>query len=634
VRPCSGARLQQRIQDKSRIVAIIQFLLRKKSAMGRLRKLSRRRFLQATGALAVSSALDLNALAENTPPTQAEPGIMKTDPVLSGEQSPFVDAPASREKTFRAIRREAAAKSSELGPFSRPTNGDEERFPNYIGNFSKQLPHNELGEVDPDVYQQLLAGLRSGDFAQIEEIQLGGTGRLLNPLGGLTFNIQGPDSPFGGFEELLVEPPPAFDSPEFAAQAVELYWMAVLRDVPLKEFNEDNALVRAAVEDLQNFPGYQGPQPVTPQNLFRVDYEGVNEGPMVSQFLLHPFRYNGILVQPKTRVPVPVEGGTGIDFLTTFDEWLCAQRGFPSNDVEGGNPYLYPTCELGEARFVPDNDLRALYSLRALGQNAAQDNIYGAYFRAILVLNELGFSSFSPLTLDPGNPYRQARNQIGFASLGFCELAELIGLATQGERHTWYQKWNMHRWLRPEAMGGRVHNVRTGRANYPLHPQLINSPVLEHIFRYNHQVNQRRFGRDGTGSYLLPILAPRGSPAHPSLPAGHAFSAGACVTLLKAWLDKDLEFPNPVQPSADGRTLEPYTGPPLTIQGELNKLAHNLSWGRDMSGVHWRADNLTGNKQGEAVAIRILEERLPCYPEPISGWTLTKFDGTTVKITA
>ena len=45
----------------------------------------------------------------------------------------------------------------------------------------------------------------------------------------------------------------------------------------------------------------------------------------------------------------------------------------------------------------------------------------------------------------------------------------------------------------------------------------------------------------------------------------------------------------------DGTALVPYTGPPLTIGGELNKLAHNMSAGRDMSGVHWRvSDDLTG----------------------------------------
>ena len=54
--------------------------------------------------------------------------------------------------------------------------------------------------------------------------------------------------------------------------------------------------------------------------------------------------------------------------------------------------------------------------------------------------------------------------------------------------------------------------------------------------------------------------------------------------------------------SRDGLATEPYQvgvdGPALTLGGELNKLAHNLSFGRDMSGVHWRADDVQGNLQG------------------------------------
>ena len=88
-----------------------------------------------------------------------------------------------------------------------------------------------------------------------------------------------------------------------------------------------------------------------------------------------------------------------------------------------------------------------------------------------------------------------------------------------------------------------------------------------------------------------------------------------------------------MQPRRDGTAVVPYRvgidGPPLTIQGELNKLAHNLSLGRDMSGVHWRADDIEGNRQGEEVAIRILREARATYPESFAGFALTKFDGTT-----
>jgi hypothetical protein len=105
--------------------------------------------------------------------------------------------------------------------------------------------------------------------------------------------------------------------------------------------------------------------------------------------------------------------------------------------------------------------------------------------------------------------------------------------------------------------------------------------VLDRVFEYNQRVNQRRGIGGGQGTYLLPVLSATGSPFHPSFPAGHAISAGACVAVLKAWFKEDFPIPNPVKPLPDGSGVEPYVvgtdGPPLTVGGELNKLAHNLS---------------------------------------------------------
>jgi hypothetical protein len=74
-------------------------------------------------------------------------------------------------------------------------------------------------------------------------------------MGGLAFNIEGPDSP-----ATTVAPPPAFASDEIAAQMAELYWMAVCRDVPLTDYGADPTIA-AAVADLGSFSGYEGPTP-------------------------------------------------------------------------------------------------------------------------------------------------------------------------------------------------------------------------------------------------------------------------------------------------------------------------------------------------------------------------------------
>jgi len=91
-------------------------------------------------------------------------------------------------------------------------------------------------------------------------------------------------------------------------------------------------------------------------------------------------------------------------------------------------------------------------------------------------------------------------------------------------------------------------------------------------------------------------------------------------------------IPDPVIASADGLSLIPYSGPALTVGGELNKLAANSGFGRDAAGLHWRSDIIEGLKLGEAVASGILTDLRATYNEDFPGFTLTTFDGTTITI--
>jgi hypothetical protein len=62
--------------------------------------------------------------------------------------------------------------------------------------------------------------------------------------------------------------------------------------------------------------------------------------------------------------------------------------------------------------------------------------------------------------------------------------------------------------------------------------------------------------------------------------------------MLKALFDERQVIRNPVVPNLanGGQTLIPYVAPPgeppLTVGGELNKLASNISQGRNIAGVH------------------------------------------------
>ncbi len=177
----------------------------------------------------------------------------------------------------------------------------------------------------------------------------------------------------------------------------------------------------------------------------------------------------------------------------------------------------------------------------------------------------------------------------------------------------------VHRRLRPEEFGGRVEVQRLGRRTYPFHSDLGSSTVLDEIF-------------SEFGSHLLPLAFPEGSPLHTSFGSGHATVAGGAVTMLKAFFDESAQIKNPVVPSADGLSLVPYQGTPLTVGGELNKIASNVAQGRNIAGVHWRTDATEALKLGEEVAISILKDTKSCYNESFSGFLLTKFDGTTITV--
>jgi membrane-associated phospholipid phosphatase len=241
------------------------------------------------------------------------------------------------------------------------------------------------------------------------------------------------------------------------------------------------------------------------------------------------------------------------------------------------------------------------------------DALYQAYHQACLILLGMG------APFDAGNPYAKSVCQDGFGTFGGPHILSLVTeVATRALKAVWYQKWSVHRRLRPEAMGGLVHLTRTGAAPYPIHREILNAQALDRI-------------HSAHGSYLLPTVFPDGSPTHPSYGAGHATVAGACVTILKAWFDEKFVLPHPVVPDSAGLALVPYSGPALTVGNELDKLAANVAIGRNAAGVHYRSDYSESVLLGETVALTILEEQKSTYNETFS-FTLTRFDGTTVTI--
>ncbi|MGE0883233.1 MAG: vanadium-dependent haloperoxidase [Blastocatellales bacterium] len=586
---------------------------------------SRRKFLgNVSGAAAVSIAASVVGVP-----------LTGTVEVLADETAVSAQGGAARAEQAYNIRVQAAV-IQKISPLpDHPNNGDESRYLTRIGNYSKGLPHNSLGEVDQVAYNYLLEALKTGNPDDFERVPMGDNQvQFKNPQAGLTFEMQGADP-----AHLYQQPAPTFASAEIAAEIAENYWMALTRDISFLDY-DSHPLTNAAAEDLTKFSDFRGPKfrprlalrpqtnqaaeqlatetslrdsaylqqqrvsvpirqqlnggPVTTGTLFRGLTSGDLTGPYISQFLWKDYSIGTQRVSQKMRTPIP-----GDDYLTSYSDWLYAQNARGNLNL----PNRY------------DQTPRYIRNGRDMGEWVHIDLLYQGYFNALMVL--LG----SNAPTDPNNPYNKYRNQCGFGTFGNPHIQALLpSVASNALRAVWYQKWYVHRRLRPEAFGGRIHNLVTKAATYPINNEILNSVALQEV--------NRKFG-----TYLLPQAFPEGCPSHPAYGAGHATVAGACVTILKWWFDESWIIPDPVVPTPDGLSVVPYRGSEnLTVGGELNKLASNIALGRNIAGVHWRSDATESLKLGEAIAISVLQDLKHCWNERFDGLSLTKFDGTPITI--
>src|SRR5258708_1433402 len=173
------------------------------------------------------------------------------------EIAPFnVHDPDSRARALVDIRTDAARRAGELleTSFPHPTNGDEERYRDqaFAGNFSKTLPHDPVtGLVVPSAYLALLDALEDGTQAAFDAVPAGGPGKLAGPLSPLQFQIAGSDSP----DAKSPFTPTSVASAAGAAEMVEIYWEAYLRDVPFVDYgsNPPVALAVSGIDCLSVF---------------------------------------------------------------------------------------------------------------------------------------------------------------------------------------------------------------------------------------------------------------------------------------------------------------------------------------------------------------------------------------------
>lgn len=564
----------------------------------------------------VRGAATIAAVASTVP---LEPLLSDQNTVAEAAGSGSSTAANRMNDCFNYRKNTALAERVNVGP--QPDNGDAARFTDFSGNYSKGLLHDSLGVPNAAAFLSLRNAFATGsanDFANIVVGNPGGGGnsKLNGPQGALAFDLEGLDS-----HCTVIPPAPSVASAQTAAEQVEHYWGALLADVPFVEY-ATNPLAAQAVADLNNLSFLQSsannqfPYPVTPQNLFRGQFvpgDGNVQGPYLSQFMVQPTFYGAQPLNQKHQTFMPVGAG-GNDYMTSVSEYQLVQNGGDS-----GRPIAF------------DPTLRYLRSGRDMAAYTRVDVLYQGYFVAFLVLAGLGAAP------NPGSPYIGSLTQKAFGTLGGPDAAATLAeMATRALKASWFHKWIKDLRMRPEEYGALVHARKTNASPMPraaaaLHSDVLDSAVLPII-------------HSTYGSYLLPQAFPEGAPTHPCYPTGHGTVGGACITALKFFFNGSQKI-RPLlvaagrdvyESSADGLSLNTYSGADrnnLDINGELNKLAYNVSLGHGIhAGIHFRSSTYWSILLGEQVALSVLQDRAKSYNEPFTI-NITKFDGTTAIIT-
>jgi hypothetical protein len=567
---------------------------------------SRRQFLGGVSGVA-AAAVTLGAIG-------LEPLVGGKDSVAKASVVRYpVDGRADASLRYRI----ETAKAEDVNVPEQADNGDAKRFKDFSGNYSKALAHDALGVPNLASYQSLIFALTTREFSDFQNIIVGTPGggpnsKLVTPTAAFAFDLEGLDS-----HATVIPPAPSVASAQTAAEEVEHYWAALLRDVPFNDY-PGSALAAKAVADMNNLSFLKSnknteyPFPLTPQNLFRgqiFNGDGNVLGPYISQFMVQP---TFLGVQPLSQQYKTFLPGVSNDFMTNPSVFQLIQDGGAS----------------GTLSFDPT--FRYIRNGRDLAAYTHVDLAYQAYLTAFLVLGSI---SAPP---NPGNPYIASKTQKSGVTLGVNDApATIAEVATRALKAAWFHKWIVDLRLRPEEYGGLVQARLTGTTPSPqaaaaLHGDVLNSAVLMII-------------NATYGSYLLPQAFPEGSPTHPCYPTGHGAVAGACITAIKFFYDCTQKIRplltaagrDVVVPSDDGLSLNTYAGSEsdsLDINGELNKLAFNISLGHGIhAGIHFRSSTFWSILLGELIALSILNDRAKSYAEPFTI-TITKFDGTLAKI--
>ena len=598
-----------------------------------------------------------------------------------------------RRLEAKRFREDAAKLAFEREHPTHLANGDEQKFASakYAMSFTKGLKHDKKTglieeRADFEAFRQAI------DYAEIEPFTTRVPVRTLKgkdrrmweaPTAGVVFDLEGPDA-----QAVTMPPAPPLGSAELTFEMAEVYELALVRDVPFEQFDAHGAApdlqpsikrlnamdyVTEAAKccEFEGRPRKTGADgKLNQQTVFRGSSPGVEEGPYLSSLMLMGNddrtgarkALDGQIVYGAQaidqRVPMaPV----GDDYMVDWSDWLEVQEGFRVSASDGS---ASGQALMGQPR-------RFIHTPRDLATYVHFDALYQAYLNACLILlsrgtpfdpafnNLSGPGSFNILVNAATGDVKQT-NAGGFALYGGPHILTLVTeVATRALKAVRFQKFNNHIRLRPEALAGRLERAKVIEKAHPSMCSLLSDtlkdlkPTAKAIEDHNSSLPP---SQKSAKTVLLPMAFAEGSPMHPAYGAGHATVAGACVTILKAFFDTSavladlggqIGFVTDEQIEASGtspkfvKIVTTNNGDdlkaveiecPLTLEGELNKLAANISIGRNMAGVHYFTDYFDSARMGEEIAIGMLEEQAIGYPTDPFVMSIPTFDGEVERI--
>src|SRR5262249_21644778 len=175
---------------------------------------SRRRFLGQVGA-----ALAGGAVLSKLPTAAAKP-------LNSGTNDGALLGAGTRADQAYRIRVKTAGDEASIPSANHTTNGDEQRYSDKSGSFSKCLLQDGIGLVNLNAWASFKIATQSGNFADFENMVMGGTRTMNGPMGSYGFALEGSDygvfgngpSPANQISQIVVPPAPALRSEAYGTE--------------------------------------------------------------------------------------------------------------------------------------------------------------------------------------------------------------------------------------------------------------------------------------------------------------------------------------------------------------------------------------------------------------------------------